>query len=128
MVANSTSPVSGSVSVFDLLKRPQITYDMLSELDPDSSQMTDDISREVEIMVKYEDYIQRQKLQVEKFKKTESRIIPDDFDYEKVKNLRIEAKQKLSAQRPVNLGQASRISGVSPADINALLIELMKIK
>jgi tRNA uridine 5-carboxymethylaminomethyl modification enzyme len=108
------------------MKRPQVTYAMLSPADAARPHLPPAVVEQVEIMIKYEDYIKKQAAQVEKFKKTESKIIPPDFDYDSVKNLRIEARQKLTAQRPGNLGQASRISGVSPSDITALLIELMK--
>ncbi len=126
LVSLNTSPVEGAVSVYDLLKRPQVSYAAIAPVDIKRKKLPSDVVRQVEIMVKYDDYIKRQQTQVERFKKIEEKRIPDDFDYSKVKNLRIEARQKLSKFRPVNLGQAGRISGVSPADINALLIELMK--
>ncbi len=123
---NGTSEIAGVTTLYDLMKRPQITYAMLAPVDSAGAALPPDVIGQVEIIIKYEDYIKKQIAQVEKFKKTESKLIPDDFDYAQVKNLRIEARQKLAAQRPANLGQASRISGVSPADVNALLIGLMK--
>ncbi|MFA0814992.1 MAG: tRNA uridine-5-carboxymethylaminomethyl(34) synthesis enzyme MnmG [Anaerofustis sp.] len=124
--ANGTSPLCGSVNLYDLLKRPQLTYAGIRSFDPNPQDLPEEITQQVQIQIKYEDYIQKQIAQVEKFRQMEDKRIPDDFDYEPVKNLRIEAKQKLIKQRPGNLGQASRISGVSPADINVLLIELTK--
>ncbi len=123
---NETSEITSATSLYELMKRPQITYAMLAPADTARQPLPPDVVEQVEIMIKYEDYIKKQAAQVEKFKKTESKIIPADFDYARVKNLRIEARQKLTAQRPGSVGQASRISGVSPADITALLIELMK--
>ena len=126
MEENGTAPLHCTASLYELLKRPQINYEAIKKMDPDPQQLPAEITEQVQIQIKYEDYILKQIAQVDKFKQMESRRIPDDFDYEPIKNLRIEAKQKLMKQRPFNLGQASRISGVSPSDINVLLIELTK--
>ena len=108
----------------ELLKRPEITYEMLAPLDPKRAKLPDDVICEVEINIKYEGYIRRQLSQVEQFKKLEGKKIPEDLDYSDVPSLRIEARQKLAMIRPINVGQASRISGVSPADISVLLVYL----
>ena len=122
----NTSPLSGGIALYELLKRPQLDYAGLAQFDPARPKLPPGVCAQVEIQVKYENYIAKQMAQVEKFKQMEAKTIPSEFDYENVKNLRLEARQKLSAQRPENLGQASRISGVSPADVNVLLVELMK--
>ena len=101
---------------------------MLSEIDDGRVSLPQDVIEQVEIEIKYEGYIKRQISQVEQYKKTEKRLIPTDIDYDDVKSLRLEALQKLKKFRPVNVGQASRISGVSPADISVLLIYLETIK
>lgn len=123
---NGTPALNAPMSLYELIKRPQLNYEKLKSLDKDSPPLPREITQQVEIQIKYEDYIIKQINQVEKYKQLENKIIPQDFPYETIKNLRIEAKQKLMKQRPLNLGQAGRISGVSPADINVLLIELMK--
>ncbi len=123
---NNTGELTFGTKLYALIKRPQLTYEMLKDVDQDRPLLDQEIIAEVEIQIKYEDYIQKQIAQVDKFKKLENKTIPEDFDYESIKNLRIEAKQKLSKQRPTNLGQAGRISGVSPADINVLHVELAK--
>ena len=121
-----SSCVDTGVSLADLIKRPELNYDMLSCLDPDRPELPYDVREQVTIQIKYEGYIKRQEKQVEKFKKSEHRRIPDDIDYDKVSSLRLEAKQKLSRFRPETIGQASRISGVSPADITVLLVYLSR--
>lgn len=120
---NSTLLRSGT-SLFELLKRPEITYAALALVDTKRPELSDDVIQQVMIELKYEGYINRQLQQVEQFKKLERRILPEDIDYQKIHGLRIEAKQKLSEIRPVSIGQASRISGVSPADISVLLMYL----
>ena len=126
LTENNTTKVTVPVSLYELIKRPQITYNSLAPLDFDRPDLDKPTCQQIEIQIKYEDYIEKQKKQTEQFRKTESNIIPDDFNYNVIKNLRLEARQKLSELRPSNLGQASRISGVSPSDINALIIELQK--
>ncbi len=124
---NST-PLTSGASLAELIRRPELSYRILGEIDENRPEFPDDLREEVmdqaEISIKYEGYINRQKKQVEQFKKLESKKIPEDIDYDKVKSLRIEAVQKLKEYRPVSIGQASRISGVSPADISVLLVYL----
>lgn len=124
---NST-PLTSGASLAELIRRPELSYRILGEIDENRPEFPDDLRDEVmdqaEISIKYEGYINRQKKQVEQFKKLESKKIPEDIDYDKVKSLRIEAVQKLKEYRPVSIGQASRISGVSPADISVLLVYL----
>lgn len=124
---NST-PLTSGASLAELIRRPELFYRILGEIDENRPEFPDDLREEVmdqaEISIKYEGYINRQKKQVEQFKKLESKKIPEDIDYDKVKSLRIEAVQKLKEYRPVSIGQASRISGVSPADISVLLVYL----
>ena len=120
---NSASLKTGT-TMAELMCRPELTYEMLAEIDEDRPQLSADVIEQVNINVKYDGYIKRQQKQVESFKKIENKKIPEDIDYEKVNSLRLEAKQKLEKYRPVSVGQASRISGVSPADISVLLIYL----
>ena len=120
---NSASLKTGT-NLAELLCRPELDYNLLSEIDPDREELPEDVIRQVEIEIKYEGYIERQLRQVEQFKKMEQKIIPDDIDYEKISSLRLEARQKLISFHPVSVGQASRISGVSPADISVLLVYL----
>lgn len=120
---NSSRIVSG-IKLYDLLKRPEITYDMMKEIDDEIPDLPNSVTDEVSILIKYEGYIAKQMQQIEQFKKMEEKIIPEDINYDEIKGLRIEARQKLSKFRPRSLGQASRISGVSPADISVLVIYL----
>lgn len=119
-----TSEIHTATSLLDLLRRPELDYEMLQVLDPERKPLPQDVIEQVVIDVRYEGYIERQKQQVEHFKKLEKRMIPADFDYDTVPSLRLEARQKLKLIRPVNVGQASRIGGVSPADISVLLVWL----
>ena len=119
----STSLKTGS-NLAELLCRPELNYDILQELDPDRTELPSQVIEQVEIEIKYEGYIERQLRQVKQFKKMENKKIPPDIDYDDVPSLRIEARQKLKSFHPVSVGQASRISGVSPADISVLLIYL----
>ena len=119
---------SHGVSFANLIKRPELNYDMLSEIDEDRPELSWRVREQVNIQIKYEGYIERQMHEVERFKKTEGRLIPESIDYNNIEGLRLEARQKLSRIRPANVGQASRISGVSPADISVLLIYLEQIK
>ncbi|MFZ7133500.1 MAG: tRNA uridine-5-carboxymethylaminomethyl(34) synthesis enzyme MnmG [Eubacteriales bacterium] len=123
----SNTIISG-VTLYDLLKRPEIRYSECDVIDPGREYLSSDIMEEVEISIKYKGYIQKQKIQVEQFKKLESRILSQDIEYSGIKGLRIEAQQKLDKIRPMSLGQASRISGVSPADISVLLVYLEQNK
>ena len=112
--------------VYELLKRPENTYESLAEADPNRPVLPLPVTREVEITVKYEGYIRRQLKEIEAFGRMESRPIPEDIDYDAIPGIRTEAKQKLGAIRPMSFGQAGRISGVSPADLTALMIWLEK--
>ena len=119
-----TTETSVGLKLSELLKRTEITYKALEELDPKRPKLDRQVIEEVEIMVKYEGYIKMQEKQVEAFKKLEKKLLPDDVDYNTIKGIRLEARQKLNKYKPYSIGQASRISGVSPADISVLLIFL----
>ena len=119
-----TAPIKNGARLSDLLKRPQLSYEALAEIDPERPDLPQDVQEQVNINIKYDGYITRQLKQVEQFKKLESKKIPEDMDYDQVKSLRIEAVQKLKLYRPVSIGQASRIAGVSPADVSVLLVYL----
>ena len=123
-----TTPVANSARLSDLLRRPQLSYDALAPFDTARPQLSRDVCEEVEIALKYEGYIARQEKQVEEFKKAERLRLPADIDYNAIQGLRLEARQKLSEIRPLSVGQASRISGVSPADTAVLLIYLSQRK
>ena len=125
---HGTARLNGGAKLSELLKRTELTYVALAEIDKDRPELPDDVKEEVEIVVKYEGYIKMQEAQVESFKKLEKKLIPDDINYDDVKGIRIEARQKLSKIRPYSIGQASRISGVSPADISVLLVYLEQRK
>ena len=120
----SSTPVANSARLADLLRRPEIRYSDLLPFDPGNPGLPQAVTEEVEIQIKYAGYLLRQERQVEEFKKEESRLLPPDMDYGSIKGLRLEAQQKLDAIRPLSIGQAGRISGVSPADIAVLLIYL----
>ena len=122
--SRGTAPVSDGAPMIALLRRPEIHYADLRQFDPEMPDLPPETAEQVEISVKYEGYIQRQLQEVEDFKKLESRSIPSSTDYAHIQGLRLEAREKLSAVQPMNLGQASRISGVSPADVAALMIHL----
>ena len=117
-------PLSNGIKLVDLIRRPELDYDKLAPIDPDRPSLSDEVREEVNIYIKYEGYLTRQAKQVSQFKKLESKIIPVNINYDDVSSLRIEARQKLTKIRPANIGQASRISGVSPADISVLLVYL----
>lgn len=120
---NSTLLKSGT-TIAELIRRPELNYKVLAPIDKERPELPEDVCEQVEINIKYDGYIRRQMKQVEQFKKLEQKKLPEDIDYEDVGSLRIEARQKLEAYRPVSIGQASRISGVSPADISVLLVYL----
>ena len=120
----NSSRIKSGIKLYDLLKRSEITYDILKEIDDEIPDLPRAVTDEVSIRIKYEGYIAKQMQQIEQFKKMEERMIPEDINYEEIRGLRIEARQKLSKFRPRSLGQASRISGVSPADISVLVIYL----
>lgn len=122
--ANGSTPLNSGATIAELIRRPELTYEMLEEIDTKRKPLPKDVVEQVNINLKYEGYIKRQMKQVEHFKKLENKKIPENIDYDQVYSLRIEAKQKLQAIRPASVGQASRISGVSPADISVLLVYL----
>ena len=122
-----SSPVLSAARMIDLLRRPELDYDMLAPFDRTRPSLPSAVTRQVEIRVKYEGYLQRQQKQIEEFTREEERLLPPDADYNSIAGLRLEARQKLSQIRPRSIGQAGRISGVSPSDIAVLLIWLEKI-
>ena len=125
---HGTAQIQNGVRLSDLMKRPELSYEKLRGIDPDRPDLPQEVREQVNIQIKYEGYINQQYKQVEQFKKLESRILPEDLPYQEIQGLRLEARQKLAAVRPENLGQASRITGVSPADISVLLIYLEQRK
>ena len=124
LVSRETSPVTTGIREINLLRRPQVGYDVIRQIDPDCPDLDQSIIEQIEIEIKYEGYIQKQLKQVEQVKKLENKLLPTDFDYTGLTGLRLEAQEKLNKIKPLNIGQASRISGVSPADISVLLIWL----
>ena len=128
LLAHGTTPVSGSARMADLVRRPQIGYDLLAPFDPTRPALSKAVREQVEIQLKYAGYIARQEKQVAEFQKAEERRLPPDADYTAIQGLRLEARQKLQEMRPLSIGQASRISGVSPADVAVLLIWLEQQK
>lgn len=124
LVSRETSEITTGVRLIELMKRPQLGYDALKSIDKTRPQLDPNIFEQVEIEIKYEGYIQKQLKQVEQMKKLEVKQLPNDFDYNEIEGLRLEAREKLNKIKPLNIGQASRISGVSPADISVLLIWL----
>ncbi len=128
LVKCGTTPIAAGTKLSDLLKRTELTYLNLTQIDIERPNLSRQVWEEVEIMVKYEGYIEMQKKQIESFKKMEQKILPENIDYEQIKGLRLEARQKLNQFKPYSIGQASRISGVSPADISVLLIYLEQWK
>ena len=124
LAEKESAPVANSARLADLLRRPQVSYADIAPFDADRPELPDAVTEEVEIQIKYAGYLQRQLKQVEEFKKEESRRLPEDIDYNTIVGLRLEAKEKLAEIRPMSIGQAGRISGVSPSDIAVLLIWL----
>jgi len=124
LVSRETSEITTGIRLIDLLKRPQLDYACLAPFDTGRPKLEANLFEQVEIEIKYEGYIQKQQKQVEQMKKLETKALPTDFDYKELKGLRLEAQEKLNKIKPLNIGQASRISGVSPADISVLLIWL----
>ncbi len=119
-----SSAISTGIHMSDIIKRPEMNYEIMAEIDPERPELSHDVTEQAEIKLKYEGYIEKQKIQINQFKKLENKKLPEDIDYDDIYGLRIEARQKLSKIRPLSLGQASRISGVSPADISVLVIWL----
>ena len=128
LVRNGSTPLQTSANLAEIIRRPELNYDLTKELDDDRKELRKEVREQVNINIKYEGYIKRQESQVKQFKKLENKKIPVDIDYNNVNSLRIEAVQKLSKVRPSSIGQASRISGVSPADITVLLVYLETYK
>ena len=126
LVEHGTSELTNGTKMAELLKRPELTYQNLGEIDENRPELSRQEQEEVEIQIKYEGYIKLQEEQVEKFKKLEEKILPDDVDYETIKGISLEGRQKLNKFKPHSIGQASRISGVSPADVSVLLIYLQQ--
>jgi len=128
LTRHESSLLKTGASLADLMCRPELTYENLAELDDERQNLPYDVLEEVLIQVKYEGYIERQMHQVSQFKKMEKKLIPDDINYDEVLSLRLEARQKLKQFRPLSVGQASRLSGVTPADISVLLVYLEQLK
>jgi len=128
LVENRLGEISTGAKLADLIKRPELTYDKLAPIDLDRKPLPEDVTEQVNIQIKYEGYIARQMKQVEQFKKLETKLIPQWINYEEVYGLRLEARQKLMATKPQNIGHASRITGISPADISVLLVYLETVK
>ncbi len=129
LVSRETSPIETGVKLVELLKRTELSYNDLAEIDEErNNNLPKDVIKEVEIQLKYEGYIKMQEEQVEKFKKLEQKELKEDINYEEIKGLSLEARQKLNKHKPSSVGQASRISGVSPADISVLLIYLEQMR
>ena len=126
LVSRETSPIATGVKLVDLIKRPQLSYEALKEIDTDRPNLNPNIFEQIEVEVKYEGYIKKQLAQVEQMRRMESKLLPPDIDYKTITGLRLEAQEKLNKVHPSNLGQASRISGVSPADISVLVIWLSR--
>ncbi len=124
----NSSPLLKSVSLSELIRRPELSYNDIEDIDKDRVPLSDDVREQVNIEIKYRGYIEREVAQVKKFKRIENRLLPDNIDYSQLKGIRIEAQQKLNQFKPYSLGQASRIQGVSPADIQVLLIYLKSLK
>ena len=123
-----STPLNTGTSLAELIRRPELNYEVLAPIDDDLPELPDEVAEQVNINIKYDGYIKRQIKQVENFKKLEVKKIPENFDYDDVNSLRIEARQKLKQYQPVNIGQASRISGVSPADISVLLVYMEQMR
>ena len=119
-----STPLTSGTTMAELIRRPELNYEALAQVDPNRPELDYDVVEQVNINIKYDGYIKRQQRQVEQFKKLESKLIPEDINYDEIQSLRIEAKQKLNEMRPSSIGQASRISGVSPADVSVLLVYL----
>ncbi len=124
--AHESARLKSSASLGELIRRPELSYDLLAEIDKNRPDLAEAVREQVNISIKYKGYLDRQKKQVEQFKKLETKRIPDQIDYTKISGLRLEARQKLDKYRPISIGQASRIAGVSPADISVLLVYMKK--
>ncbi len=123
-----STPLTTGASLAELVRRPELSYEAIAQLDPERPELSDEVIEQININIKYEGYIKRQEKQVEQFKRMENKKLPEELDYEEIQGLRLEARKKLNLFKPVSVGQASRISGVSPADISVLLIYLEQRK
>ena len=123
-----SSPLNTGMTLDELIRRPELDYQKVKDLDPEYRDLPDDILYQVNVEIKYEGYIERQQKQVDNFRRIEGRKLPEDLDYENISGLRLEAGQKLNLFKPHSIGQASRISGVTPADISVLLVYLTQNK
>ena len=119
-----STPLTSGTTLAELIRRPELSYEKLAPVDAKRPDLPYDVQEQVDINIKYDGYIRRQMRQVEQFKKLENKRIPEEIDYDEIQSLRIEARQKLKQIRPASIGQASRISGVSPADVSVLLVYL----
>lgn len=128
LLAHESTALNSGITLAELIKRPELQYEYLNEIDRNRPELSDEIIEQININIKYEGYIRRQQKQVEQFKKLENKRIPDSIDYENIKSLRREATQKLQLYKPISIGQASRISGVSPADISVLLVYMEQFR
>ena len=124
LISKGSSPLKTAASLAELMCRPELSYELLSEIDGKRVILPENVTEQVQIEIKYEGYIARQLRQVEQYRKMEKKLIPADINYDEVPSLRLEARQKLKMFLPVSIGQASRISGVSPADVSVLLVYL----
>ena len=127
LATKGSEPLKTGSNLAELIKRPELCYDDLAEIDPDRRPLPEDVIEQININIKYDGYIKRQLHQVEQFKKLEGKKLEPNFDYNTVSGLRIEAMQKLNLYKPLSIGQASRISGVSPADISVLLVYMKQM-
>ena len=128
LIDNNTSPLSTGCKMADLIRRPQLNYNDLAQFDPQRPVLSDEVCEQVELQIKYEGYIEKQLAQIEQMRKLESKILPENTDYSQIYGLRLEAAEKLNKLQPHSIGQASRISGVSPADVSMLVVWLQKEK
>jgi tRNA uridine 5-carboxymethylaminomethyl modification enzyme len=124
----NSQPLNTGTTLTELIRRPELNYDILAPIDPNRPDLSEDVREQVNINIKYEGYITRQIKQVKQFKKLEGKKLPQNFDYCEISGLRMEAQQKLNLYQPISIGQASRISGVSPADISVILVYLEQMK
>lgn len=126
LISLGSSPLATASTLADLIRRPELSYEVLESIDPERKPLPEDVIEQININLKYEGYIERQQRQIEQFKKMENKRLPEDMDYNAISGLRLEARQKLQKFRPLSIGQASRISGVNPADISVLMVYLMQ--
>ena len=125
--ANGSQRLNAGSTLTELIRRPELNYDVLAPIDPERPELSAEVREQVNINIKYDGYIKRQIKQVKQFKKLENKKLPENFDYDQVSGLRMEAQQKLNLYQPISIGQASRIAGVSPADISVLLVYLEQL-